>query len=179
MRPDYRCARLLLLIANLAFPGAIAHGADAGTAAADASSAPTIVFVCEHGSSRSLVAATLFNRIAEQRGLAVRAISRAVSATTVDTKVPPRLVQSMSGDGFDVETFQPQAMTPAEAARASRVVVINYHGALEAAGQRSVDHWDEIAPASIEYDKAKHALSAQIESLFGNLEPPAAVPGSK
>src|SRR5262249_53143547 len=74
MRPDYRCARLLLLIANLAFPGAIAQGAEAGTAAADASSAPTIVFVCEHGSSRSLVAATLFNRIAEQRGLAVRAI---------------------------------------------------------------------------------------------------------
>jgi hypothetical protein len=58
-----------------------------GLASADS----TVVFVCEHGSSRSLVAASLFNRVAEERGLSVRALSRAASSETVDQKVSPKI----------------------------------------------------------------------------------------
>ena len=32
----------------------------------------TVVFVCLHGAAKSLIAATLFQRLADERGLAVR-----------------------------------------------------------------------------------------------------------
>jgi len=175
MRSSKRWIQLAVLIVSVAINGPLAHAGEAAAAAQPA----TVVFVCEHGSSRSLLAATLFNRIAEQRGLAVRALSRAVSATTVDTKVPPRLVQSMSGDGFHVEAFQPQALSPAEAAGASRVVVINYDGPLDSAGPRPVDHLDDVAPASIEYDKAKRAITSYIESLLADFEAGGSKPGGR
>jgi len=35
-----------------------------------------IVFVCEHGSAKSLAAASFFERLAKERGMAIRAVSR-------------------------------------------------------------------------------------------------------
>src|SRR5262249_61970728 len=36
----------------------------------------TVVFVCEHGAAKSVVAAAYFNRLAAERGLSVRAVAR-------------------------------------------------------------------------------------------------------
>jgi protein-tyrosine-phosphatase len=36
----------------------------------------TIIFVCEHGAAKSVIAAAYFNRFAEQRGLNLRAAAR-------------------------------------------------------------------------------------------------------
>ena len=49
-------------------------------------SGAAVVFVCEHGSVKSLVAQEWFNRRAKERGLAVRAVSRGI---TPDASVPP------------------------------------------------------------------------------------------
>jgi len=135
----------------------------------------TIVFICEHGSSRSFVAASLFNRIAEQRGLAVRALSRAVSPETVDKKVPPRLVDSMTRDGFAASTFEPALVTRSEAAKASRIVVINYDRKVEAIGAAAAEHWDGVPAASLEYDRAKELITSHIEELLRGVS---ATPGA-
>lgn len=39
----------------------------------------TVVFVCEHGTAKSLIAREWFNRLAAQRGIAARAVSRGVN----------------------------------------------------------------------------------------------------
>ena len=64
----------------------------------------TIVFICEHGSSRSFVAASLFDRIAEQRGLAVRALSRAVSPETSHIEELLRGVSATPGAAGESES---------------------------------------------------------------------------
>jgi len=162
---------MLLLAATGYFSCAGAQGYETSVpATADFSEAPVVIFVCEHGSSKSLVAASLFNRMAEQRGSSVRALSRAVSSETVDTKVSPRLVQSMSGDGFNVETFRPRALSSAEAARAASVVVIGYEGKVESAGAASVERWNDIPPASLQYDSAKKGLTSHIDLLLRTLD---------
>src|SRR5215510_8292884 len=112
-----KCLFWPLLIGTVVLPSPVA---------ADERAPSTIVFVCEHGSAKSLVATELFNRLARERGIPVRAISRAVSPQTVDARVPPALARNMSGDGFSVETFQPQPLSPSEAKTASRIVVVNY-----------------------------------------------------
>ena len=129
----------------------------------------TIVFVCEHGSSKSLVAAELFNRAAQQRGIPARAISRAVSEKTVEAAVPPRLVRSLSGDGFDDASFRPQPLTTGEAKNASHVVVINYDADVDAAGGRPLEHWTIAHPVTLEYDGAKAELSSGIDALMERL----------
>jgi uncharacterized protein len=128
-----------------------------------------IVFVCEHGSSKSVLAAELFNRVAEQRRISTRAISRAVSEKTVDTAVPPVLVRSLSGDGFNAETFRPQPLTTTEAKTASHVIIINYDTDVEVTESRPVEHWTIEHPVTLEYDGAKIELSALIDALMERL----------
>ena len=56
--------------------GILAMRAPLPAAGAGAEPPRTVVFVCEHGSAKSLVAASLFDRMAKERGVAVRAVSR-------------------------------------------------------------------------------------------------------
>ena len=58
-------------------------------AAPEPKPAGTILFVCEHGSAKSVVAAAHFNRIAAARGLPFRAISR---GTVPDVEMAPAAV---------------------------------------------------------------------------------------
>src|SRR5207247_1515616 len=51
-----------------------------GTASTRAAAAdPTVVFVCEHGAAKSVIATTYFNKIAAERGLRARAVYRGVN----------------------------------------------------------------------------------------------------
>jgi arsenate reductase (thioredoxin) len=128
-----------------------------------------VVFVCEHGSSKSVVAAELFNQAASRRGVPLRALSRAVSAKTLEAKVPSGLARNLDADGFNVATYEPRPLMPEEAGSAARVVVVNYEGSLEAAGGVAVEHWNEIPPVTLEYEKAKKEMSARIDALLDSL----------
>ena len=130
-----------------------------------------VVFVCEHGSAKSLVAASLFQRMAKERGVDVRAISR---GTTPDGAVPPVVVEALRADGFDVAAFRPQALTAADVARSARVVAIGVDlGPLAAkAGPRAV-RWDGVPPVSTHYPDARRDLVARIDRLLEELREPA------
>ena len=78
----------------------------------------TILFVCEHGSAKSVVAAAHFNRLAVQRGLDVRAISR---GTDPDTQNHPAAVDGLAADGLETNT-QPRLLEQSELDSAARVV---------------------------------------------------------
>jgi len=43
---------------------------------------PTVVFVCEHGAAKSVIATTDFNKIAAERGLHARAVYRRINPQT-------------------------------------------------------------------------------------------------
>src|SRR5262245_3348146 len=112
--------------------------AQAAQAAELAGSKPSsIVFICEHGISKSLVAAMLFNRMAEQRGLAVRAVSRAAGPQTLASKVPARLMQNLDGDGFPVRDFQRKGVRPGVGSGAGGVAVDGSRGSRGGKGGRA------------------------------------------
>lgn len=59
-------------------------GARCGLAAAAGEGSPQqVVFVCEHGNVKSLMAASYFNQLAAQRGLRWRAVSREIGRAHV------------------------------------------------------------------------------------------------
>src|SRR5689334_20099632 len=64
----------------------------------------TVVFVCEHGAAKSVIAAAHFNRLATERGLPFRAISR---GTKPDDAVAAGVRAGLASDGIDVSTWRP------------------------------------------------------------------------
>ena len=61
---------------------------------------PKVVFLCKYGSVKSLVAAETFNKLAEQRGLSLRAIGRAANPGTFHTEVHQVVVNGLAQDGI-------------------------------------------------------------------------------
>jgi len=130
--------------------------------------AGTIVFVCEHGTVKSLIAREWFNRLAAERGLAIRAVSRGL---TPDASVPAAIADALRSDGFDASGFEPLAFSAADATGAVRVVGIGVD--LSAAAQRGGapwEAWEGIPPASERYAASRDALRGRIETLLETLE---------
>ncbi len=128
----------------------------------------SVVFVCEHGNVKSLIAREWFNRLAASRGLDLRALSRGV---TPEKSVPAAIADALRRDGFDVGGFEPRAFSAADATGAARVVGIGVD--LSSAGERSdapLETWPDIPPASENYAASRDALRARIEALLRTFE---------
>ena len=127
----------------------------------------TVLFVCEHGNVKSLIASEWFNRLARERGLSVRAASRGLSP---EPEVPPAIAGRLGRDGFDLSRFEPRALAPADLEGASRVVII---GVEPPAWLRDtalpVDRWEGIPPASESYDASRDAIRSRITALLDRL----------
>jgi len=132
----------------------------------------TVVFVCEHGNVKSLMAREWFNRLAEERGLLLRAVSRGL---TPANPVPPAIADALRRDGFDVTGFEARALTPEDLVGAARVVAIGVDtSAVTGRGEVPLDTWEGIPPATQSYEASRDALRARIQALLATLEAPGA-----
>jgi protein-tyrosine-phosphatase len=126
-----------------------------------------VVFVCEHGSAKSVVAASLFERMARDRGVAIRALSR---GTVPDAAVPPAVVSALRNEGIDVASFRPGALAEPEVAAAAAVVAIGVDlGDLATKAGARLERWDDIPPVSTRYPEARKAMLARLDSLLQRL----------
>jgi arsenate reductase (thioredoxin) len=100
---------LLLLTAVSAF----AQSENAGS--------QTVVFVCEHGSAKSVIAAAYFNRLASEKGIQYRAISR---GTNPDEKIDPKVKSKLAADGLDVSSWKPVKVSEKDVHGATRVITL-------------------------------------------------------
>ena len=130
-------------------------------AAAEAAPA-TVVFVCEHGTVKSVIAAEIFNKRAAERKLAVRAVSRGVSP---DERIPEGVAANLAHDGYDVAGFKAKALTKDDVAGASHVVAIGVDPPL-LAGAKGVSRWTDVPPASTRYAEARDAMAKRVEALL-------------
>lgn len=128
--------------------------------------AGTVLFVCEHGSAKSVVAAAHFNRIAAHRGLPFRAISR---GTAPDPEMAPAAVKGLLGDGLKPEDPAPTKLTQSDLDAAARVVTFcDLPPDLETA--TPIERW-EVPPVSTEYAKSREAMLERMERLLLELAP--------
>ena len=136
-----------------------------GFARAHAESPPTVLFVCEHGYAKSLVAALHCERLAASRGVALRALSRGVDP---GAQVPPGIAAGLAADGFDVGAFVPSRPTPEEINGAARVVLIAVDVDV-AARAGPVARWDDISPLSENYERARDEIVARLNVLLDRM----------
>jgi hypothetical protein len=131
-------------------------------------SVPQVLFVCEHGNVKSLMAASYFNAMAKERGLPVRAVSRG-SAPDSNT-VPAVIAQHLRMEGFDMGEFHPTAVSGSDVSSSQKVVTIGT--ALPAGtktGDSHLEEWNDVPAASLDYDGASRSLKGHVKTLLDEM----------
>jgi len=123
----------------------------------------TVVFVCLHGAAKSLIAATLFQRLADERGLAVRST---FAGTEPDPAIQPNVVARLLEEGVDVRPLRPRRVTRDELASAWRVVSFGCDLTALAPDTR-IERWDDVPAVSEDYGRAREVIAARVRMLVG------------
>jgi protein-tyrosine-phosphatase len=126
------------------------------------SNEPTIVFVCEHGAAKSVIAAAHFNRLAGQAGLDLRAIAR---GTNPDPELSPQAVEGLSGDGLAPAEGIPQKLTEDDL-RSSQRLVIFCELPSQYPQPAAIERWENIPSVNQDYEKARDAILARLMPLL-------------
>lgn len=124
----------------------------------------TIVFVCEHGAAKSVIAAAHFNRLAKEKGLPHRAITR---GTKPDPEIPAFIRTGLAADGLDVSGWTPRLLTEAEVRDGDRIVTLGC--ALPSKTARKREEWNDIPNVGENYERARQAIVAHINELVRTL----------
>jgi arsenate reductase (thioredoxin) len=126
-----------------------------------------VVFVCDHGSVKSLVASLFFDRMAAERGVVFRSVSRGVAP---DPAVPPKIAAALHAEGFDVSGYKPAKLTELDLKNASHVIAIGVDRSRPGALQDpDIVSWDDVPPASVDFAASKAALQQHIDELLDQL----------
>jgi protein-tyrosine-phosphatase len=125
-----------------------------------------VVFVCEHGTVKSVVAVEHFNRLARERGLAIAAVSR---GTRPDSAIPTVVRRGLSADGFDVSLFQPRPFTRVDLASAILVVALDADVAPIVGRSLPVARWDGLPSVTTDYDNGRRAILTRVSRLVDSL----------
>lgn len=121
----------------------------------------TIVFVCEHGAAKSIVAATYFNKLADERNLNVRALAR---GTHPDPELSPKTIAGLSEDGLTPTESKPQQLSPADL-ESARFIVSFCELPEEFQNQIPAERWDDVPPISEDYSNARNAILKKLQHL--------------
>jgi arsenate reductase (thioredoxin) len=126
----------------------------------------TVLFVCEHGAAKSVVAAAHFNRLAQERGLRVRAVSR---GTVPDPAVPEFIRNGLKVDGAAVgDSFVPTRVTQSDAAAAVRVVTFDVR-LPEDMKPAQTTNWTGVPNFSDGYGPARADIVTRVHALLRQL----------
>jgi arsenate reductase len=120
-----------------------------------------VLFVCEHGSAKSVVAATYFAKLASREGLTLRVISR---GTNPDLEIPQKVSQFLISDGFESPHYKPQKLSESDL-RSARYVVSFILLPADLNGAAQLETWD-IPSFEGGYTIARDSIVNHIERLI-------------
>ena len=124
-----------------------------------------VVFVCQHGAAKSVIAAELLGRLAAERGQLVRSSAFGLEP---DAEIPPHVVAGLQSDGVDISDRRPKGLTEDELIGADQVVAMG----CDLNSSVPVVRWDDIPAVSDGYDAARTAIVARLERLLRSLQSP-------
>ncbi|HYZ86806.1 MAG TPA: hypothetical protein VE621_20490, partial [Bryobacteraceae bacterium] len=121
-----------------------------------------VVFVCEHGAAKSVIAAAHFNQLARERGLNLRAVAR---GTNPDPEVAPKVVAGLRSEGLKEITAKPQLVSERDTSDARRVVTLG----CKLPHKAQATDWNNIPSPSADYSAASSAIKDHVQALLNEL----------
>ena len=132
-----------------------------------ANDSETVVFVCEHGTVKSVVAMAYFTRLARERHLPLRATSR---GTNPDARVPSVVQDGLRADGLRLSVFTPTRFSAADLGSAIAVISFDQPSvAALVAGRLPTSAWDGMPAVSDDYGVARDAIGRRVAALVDSL----------
>jgi fructose-specific phosphotransferase system component IIB len=135
--------------------------------AAPAAKPLEVVFVCQHGYAKSLVAAKHFEAMAAARGLKVHVVARGL---TPKDHVPEGIGNALKGDGLPVDGYLPVALAAKDIADADVVVAFGID--LPYPSRATVRRWDDVGALTEDYPKARDQIRGHLGTLLDELAHP-------
>jgi len=125
---------------------------------------PTVVFVCEHGAAKSIIAAAWFNKLASERHLPFRAIAR---GTAPQPELSESAIAGLRQDGVSLPQDKPQPLTSDDARRASRIVAFC---PLPSSMKASRAEVFDVPGPNDGYKKSRDAILVHVKALLEDLQ---------
>jgi protein-tyrosine-phosphatase len=127
---------------------------------------PTVAFVCLHGAAKSVLAAACFERLAEARGVRVRALA---GGTEPDPEIAPVVLRALLAEGIDLRGERPRSVTPEDLAGAAAIVSFGPDLSRLAPPGRSIVRWDDLPALSEDFKAGRAAILARLPALLEQL----------
>jgi arsenate reductase (thioredoxin) len=126
---------------------------------------PTVVFVCEHGAAKSVIASAYFNKIAAEKGLRTRAVYRGVNP---DPALSATALKGLRDDGLTVPADNPSTITSQDVDTAAVIFAIGCTLPKHAAASGKADAWEDV-PGDKGYAAMRDAIKKHVERLVDDL----------
>jgi len=125
-----------------------------------------VLFVCEHGAAKSILAAACFNKLAEEKGLHIRALAR---GTHPDSDLSPETVNGLQADGLTPPDLRPIKISTADLKGIDRIVTFCELPA-EFRSNIKVENWQGVPAVSEDYARARDNILLRLHGLFDQIE---------
>lgn len=111
----------------------------------------TVLFLCPHGAAKSVLAAALLQRLAEERGLPLQAMC---AGTEPDPEVAPHIRALLTQEGLALPLERPQLVTAEQLVAADYVISLGC--GMDELPQRPAiwEQWDDVPPPSQDLQRA-------------------------
>jgi len=127
---------------------------------------PAVVFVCEHGAAKSVIATAYFNKIAAERGLPVRATFR---GTAPQEALSVRTLEGLHADGIPIPEGRPAGIRDEDVTNATYIFAIGCGLPSKATASGKAASWDDV-PDDQGYGPMRDAIKRHVEELIAQLQ---------
>jgi arsenate reductase len=128
--------------------------------------AASVVFVCEHGAAKSVVASEYFNKLAAERGLAVRAIARGADP---QANLSVSALKGLKADGMSPAVDAPRPLTASELRSSARVVAFDCEQPMMKPLKGMDACWDDVPTVSDDYPGARDRIRSHVAEMVEQL----------
>jgi arsenate reductase (thioredoxin) len=122
-----------------------------------------IVFVCEHGAAKSVIAAKELEKLARERGISIQAVSR---GTTPDPDIPLLVRTGLKADGIEIGTMKPVHVKPEDLRDAARVISFGPDLSTVAGQKLKVEDWSATPDVSGNFPAARDYIVKRLQRLL-------------
>lgn len=121
-----------------------------------------VVFVCDHGSAKSLIAAEYFTRLAAQRGLTLEG---AAAGLDPYGEVPAPVISGLATRGIDVSGYTPKPVTPETYTNAPIVVHFGCDVSAGIPEGARIEDWGDVPAVSDGFERAHDIIAQRVAQL--------------
>lgn len=126
-----------------------------------------VLFVCQHGAAKSVIAARHFTELARARGLTLTAVAAGVEP---DEVIPAHVIAGLRRDGVADDDTHPLGVTRELLESAQLVVAFGCDLSAFVDDSGRMIQWNDVPAVSDGYDAARTAIVSRLPAVLDEAE---------